>query len=298
MKRWQALLALFVIVVIWGTTFIVVHDATRQWNTVAFVALRFLIASASVVLWALPELRRWRWADWRAGLLLGGLLFAGFVTQALGLSMTSASRGGFLTGLNVVLVPLFSALIWRERIRGQIWLGVALVVGGLWVLSRDTQPGQQASLLGDALVLVCAVMFAGHIIAVGKLTKGRSMLALNAVQLSVVALLALGASLLFEDVTTAPPAGVWWAALYLGLIATALIIGLQLAAQRVVSPTHTALIFVLEPVFAALFAIWFGDEQLSRLLLAGGGLMIAGIVLAEAPPIWQRRPAEPVHETH
>lgn len=187
--------------------------------------------------------------------------------------------------MNVVLVPLIGVLFWRERLRRALWVGILLVLGGLWLLAMDhVTPTQPASLWGDSLVLVGAVMFAGHIVTVGRLSHDRSLLALNAVQLSTVAILASGTSLLIEGVPSLPSAAVWWSALYLGVVATALVMGLQLVAQRIVTPTETALIFVLEPVFAALFAWAFGGEQLTGRFLVSGALMLGGILLAELPP--------------
>jgi drug/metabolite transporter (DMT)-like permease len=290
MKRWQVDGTLLLVVMMWGSTFFVVHDATKHWNPIAFVALRFALASAALLPWALPSLRRWTRADWQAGLILGLLLTAGYITQTIGISLTTASRSGFITGLNVVMVPLLGSLLWRTRVRGQVWLGVALAVAGLLVLSLDQAEGSaRSSWWGDGLVLICAVTFAGHILAVGRWSKGRSLVAINFIQMATVAVLSAAASLLFEDVTAAPSADVWWAAAYLGVICTALLLAIQIVAQRYASPTHTAMIFVLEPVFAAMFAAMFGGERLTSWLIWGGLLMLLGIVLAELPALGRSR---------
>lgn len=284
MKRWQVDGTLLLVVMLWGSTFFVVHDATKLWSPVAFVALRFWLAAGVMLPWVLRSLNDWTRADWQAGLILGLLLTAGYITQTIGISRTTASRSGFITGLNVVLVPLIGALLWRLRVRKQVWLGVALAVAGLLVLALDTSAEQgSSSLLGDGLVFICAVMFAGHILAVGHWSKGRSLIALNFVQLTTVAVLATISSLMFEPLPALPPMEVWWAAAYLGVVCTTLLLAIQIIAQRYASPTHTAMIFVLEPVFAALFAALFGGEQLSMMLIWGGLLMMSGIVLAEFP---------------
>lgn len=290
MKRWQVDGTLLLVVMMWGSTFFVVHDATEKWNPIAFVALRFGLASAAMLPWALTSARRWSRADWRSGLILGLLLTAGYITQTIGISLTTASRSGFITGLNVVMVPLLGALLLRTRVRPQVWLGVALAVAGLLILSLDKAGGEtRSSWLGDGLVLICAVTFAGHILAVGRWSSGRSLVAINVIQMATVAVISTIASLLFEDVTAAPSAGVWWAAAYLGVVCTALLLAIQIVAQRYASPTHTAMIFVLEPVFAALFAALFGGEHLSSWLIWGGLLMMLGIVLAELPPLGRSR---------
>ena len=289
MKRWQVDGTLLLVVMLWGSTFFVVHDATKLWNPVAFVALRFGLAALALLPWGLRSVRRWERADWRVGIILGLLLYAGYISQTIGISLTTASRSGFITGLNVVLVPLLGALLWRSNVRRQVWLGVALAVAGLFVLALDPGAGNgNASLLGDGLVFGCAIMFAGHILAVGHLAGGRSLVAINVVQIGTVALLATLTSLVFEDVA-APSAAVWWAAIYLGVVCTALLLVIQVVAQRYASPTHTAMIFVLEPIFAAGFAAMFGGERLSLLLVWGGLLMMSGIVLAELPPLRRKR---------
>lgn len=98
MKRWHAILALLLVVVLWGTTFVLIRDGATAWNPIVLVALRFLVASACVLPWAGTEVRRWKRADWAASILLGSLLFVGFVTQALGLNLTSAAGAAFSPG--------------------------------------------------------------------------------------------------------------------------------------------------------------------------------------------------------
>lgn len=286
MKRWQVDSTLLVVVMLWGSTFFVVHDATKLWSPVAFVALRFGLASLALLPWVLRSLRQWTRDDVRAGVILGLLLTAGYITQTIGISLTTASRSGFITGLNVVMVPLIGALLLRTRVRGQVWMGVLLAVAGLLVLSLDKGAADaKSSWLGDGLVFLCAITFAGHILAVGHWSRGRSLVAINFIQMATVAVLAAIGSLLFETTPAMPSAAVWWAALYLGVICTALLLAIQVVAQRYASPTHTAMIFVLEPVFAAIFAALFGGEILTMLLIWGGLLMMSGIILAELPSL-------------
>ncbi|HEX6292653.1 MAG TPA: DMT family transporter [Herpetosiphonaceae bacterium] len=290
MSQRRADLLLVLIALIWGTTFTIVHEAVATFPALALIALRFGCAAAVF----LPTLARRRAELTRqvvvVGALLGALLFAGFASQTLGLQYTSPARAGFITGLNVVLVPLLGLGFGQQPPRRAV-VGVALAVVGLAVLSWgcripwlgctvgvDATPAQR---LGDLLVLVCAFAFAMHIVAVSRWATTLPIVPINTVQLIVAALLATGAAIMSDWPLPAPSWGVWGAALFLGLVATALVFALQLKLQRYTTATHTALIFALEPVFAALFSwLWIG-EVLTAAVWLGGGLMLLGVIVAE-----------------
>jgi drug/metabolite transporter (DMT)-like permease len=273
------------IAVIWGTTFTVVHESVAAFPPLALIALRFGFAAAVFG----PRLVRERRALSRSalgvGTLLGGLLFAGFATQTYGLALTTPARAGFITGLNVVLVPLLG-LCFGQRPPRRALVGVLIAVVGMLVLSWGSAvPGAGAAgaWRGDLLILACAFAFAMHIVAVSRWSTQLPVLPVNTVQLLVVALLAAAASLAFDRPPAWPSLGVLGAALYLGVVATALVFALQLRLQRHTSATHTALIFALEPVFAALFSWLWTGEALTAAVLLGGGLMLLGVVAAEVP---------------
>jgi drug/metabolite transporter (DMT)-like permease len=280
MKRWQAISALLLVVVIWGSTFLLVRNVTQSLAVFHLLFLRFLIAFVVMLPFAISALRRFSAAEWKTGLLLGVLLFVSFVAQTAGLSMTSASRGGFITGLNVVLVPVMGALFLRNKISRAAWGGVSLAVLGLLVLTRcDT--GGVASWLGDLLVLLCSFTYAAHILAIDRVAKSFSAVGINTVQLGTMALLSWLFGLGFHEPMVMPATTTLLSLLYLGVIASALILALQLPAQRVVSATETALLFSLEPVFAALFAVLFGGELLCFGFWVGGVLMLLGVLVCE-----------------
>lgn len=301
MNQRRADLALVLISIIWGSTFTVVHEAVATFPAFALVALRF--ACAAVVF--LPTLAplggrqpaRLNRRGVQVGTVLGVLLFVGFATQTLGLQYTTPARGGFITGLNVVLVPLLG-LGFGQRPPQRALLGVVLAVLGLAVLSWGCRvPWLGCSVgegvaaqqwLGDLLILICAVAFAMHIVAVSRWAGDLPVVPVNSVQLVVVAALAGTIALFVEWPIPSPTTGVWIAALFLGLVATALVFALQLALQRYTTATHTALIFALEPVFAALFSWYWTGEALTPAVWLGGGLMLLGVIMAE---VTFRRPA-------
>ena len=292
-------LFLVVITIIWGTTFTIVHAAVAEITPMALVALRFG-AAALVILPFASGFARLRARGLVIGIGLGVVLFAGFATQTLGLERTTPARAGFITGLNVVMVPILGLLV-GQRAHPRALVGIALALIGLAILSWGCRlpllgcaPAAVAAAgwsAGDTLILLCAVAFAMHIVAVGRWSIGLSVVPLNTVQLITVALLATGLGLATQGLPSlrlSPET--WVAVLFLGIVATALVFGLQLIAQRAASPTRTALIFALEPVFAALFArLWIG-EPLTLAVWIGGGLMLAGILVAEmlAWPAWAR----------
>ncbi len=311
MTQRRADLLLLVIAVIWGTTFTIVHQAVAQFPPLALITLRFGCAALLLV----PVLLRGgvRSQEIKVGLLLGGLLFVGFATQTFGLQRTTPARAGFITGLNVVLVPLFGLLAGQHPPRRAL-LGVVVAVGGLAVLTWgcalpwlgcvvNAHPTTQ-QLSGDLLVLVCAAAFALHIVVVSRWATTLPVATVNTWQLIAAALLAGGTAWVTERPIPQPTIGVIGAVVFLGVISTALVFALQLLVQRYTTATHTALIFALEPVFAALFAwVWIG-EQLTGAVLLGGAIMLGGVVLAELPPGRRARHAdalahEPVTEgTH
>lgn len=297
MTQRRADLALLLIAIIWGTTFTVVHQAVASFPPLALIGLRFTCAA----LLLLPLLLRHglRWHECKVGMLLGGLLFLGFATQTLGLQRTTPARAGFITGLNVVLVPLFGLFV-GQRPPLRALLGVAVAIIGLGVLtwgcripwlhcSFDAAVSSQQQ-IGDLLVLLCAVAFAWHIVAVSRWATTLPVTTVNTWQLIAAALLAGSTAWTIERPLPVPSPEVIGAVLFLGVIATALVFALQLRVQRYTTATHTALIFALEPVFAALFAWLLIGEVLTSAVLLGGAIMLVGVMLAELPPL-RRRPS-------
>ena len=274
-RRLAADLALLLVTAIWGSTFVLVKDAVAQYPVLPFLALRFAVAAVALAPAAWQARRHLRRSDLPAGLAAGALLFAGYAFQTFGLQETSASKAGFITGLSVVLVPLFVALLWRRLPTRRALLGTGLATVGLALLSLNADRSIQP---GDLLVLACAFSFAGHITALGALAPGRDPRILTLAQVTTVALLSAAASLLTGGLPPVPAAA-WGAALFTGLAATALAFFIQTAAQRFTTPGHTALIFTAEPVFAALFGVCVAGERLAARGWLGSAAILAGVVL-------------------
>ena len=280
-RQLQADLSLLLVTAIWGTTFVLVKDATRTLPPLTFIALRFTVGFLALALLLGGRLRRARRREVLAGLLIAVFLYGGFVTQTLGLQSTPASVTAFITGICTVMVPLFAFVLLRQRPGRGVLAGVALATVGLALLTvkNDLSLSQ-----GDLLVLACALFFALHIVAIGKYAPSLDTAVLAVVQIGAVAVAAWPLAVALERPSLAAPVEVWLNVLFLGVVATGLVFYIQNVAQRFTSPTHTALIFTMEPVFAAFFAyLWLGEVIAGR-GFAGAALIFAGMLVAE----WKR----------
>jgi drug/metabolite transporter (DMT)-like permease len=276
--RWQADLALVGVTMVWGSTFVVVKQSLDSVGPLVFVAARFWTAALALLAIYLVRRPSAEGRVWRDGSITGLFLTAGFVTQTIGLQTTEAGKAAFITGLSVVLVPVMAAALFGARPSRPALLGVLMAAGGLGLLTlnRRLRPTP-----GDLWVLACAFAFALHIISTGHFTARHAILPFTLAQLLTVAVLTTVAALVFERGALLPPANVLPAVLYMGFVATALIFGTQTWAQRYTTSTHTALIFSLEPVFAAIFAALFVGEVLTLREGPGGALVLGGMLAAE-----------------
>lgn len=296
LQTWQADLLLVLVAAVWGATFPVVKNATLPSfggvPTYWFLAARFTLAAFVIGVVAWPRVRRVPLSTWAAGGVIGLFLFAGYAFQTLGLGLTTASQAGFITGLSVVLVPVV-AVVWLKRPpTANAWVGVGLATAGLALLSLNA--GLMPT-LGDLLLVGCALSFAMHIASVARFAGPHDPIALTVVQIATAGAL----SWLFHVATAGSLAPgtepvLWWGApamvvaaiLICGTLATAGAFFLQNTLQPYTTPTHTALIFATEPVFAALFAWMLMGEVLAPRAYIGGAMILAGMIAAELP---QRR---------
>ena len=292
-RRAIADFSLLGIAFIWGLTFVMVQDAVRAYPVFAFLSARFILAFLAMLPIAL--LLRKRTAGWGAatplrsqigaGALIGLILFAGYGFQTAGLQYTTPAKAGFITGLSVVIVPVLGMILARERPGLTVWLGVGLATAGLALLSLMGVNLEKGINPGDVLVFFCALSFAAHIFVTGRFSHRMDPLVLTMTQILTVAVLATTASYFFEPPTPVFPRGQpLFAAIFTGVLATAVAFGVQTVAQRFTTATHTALIFATEPVFAALASFILIGERLGPPQLLGGALIIAGMLTAELGP--------------
>lgn len=284
-------LALVGIAAIWGLTFVMVQDAIAELPPFAFLAYRFIPAAAIVAAAFWRPLRRLPPEGWRAGLLMGAFLTAGYVAQTLGLEHTSASNAGFITGLFVVLTPLFGAMLFGIRPPRAAWLAAGVSAFGLVMLSGASGDFRLA---GDGVVFLCACAFALHILVTARAVERFDVGALVAIQLGACGAFSLIAAAIGGDLETPRGATVWNALIVTSLLASALGFLVQSFAQRHAAPARTALILAAEPAFAGLFGYLLQDERLSAVAWAGALLILAAIVLVDVVP--RLRPPRPLPE--
>ena len=289
--RRTAELALVAIAAVWGLTFVMVQDAIEELPPMAFLAYRFVPAGLLVAIFARRALRALGPDGWRAGLVMGVFLTAGYVFQTLGLEHTTASNAGFITGLFVVLTPLFGLLIFRIPVGPVAWAAAGLSAFGLFLLSGA---GGDASLRGDGLVFGCACAFAVHILVTERAVRRYDVGALVAVQLTFCGVVCLVVAGLLGDLEAPSGATVWSALLVTSLLASALGFIVQSYAQRTISSARTALILAAEPAFAGLFGYLLQDDRLSAIGWTGAALILVAIVAVDAVP--RLRPPRPLPE--
>ncbi|MBI5960878.1 MAG: DMT family transporter [Chloroflexi bacterium] len=278
MKRWQADLALGFVALIWGSTFVTVQNALDAVGPLTFVAWRFILAAVFMAILFHRRLSRFTRRDVLAGGLIGVWLSMGYIFQTIGLQTTTTAKTGFITGLSVVIVPVLATLLLRKPPgRGPI-MGIIAATVGLGFLTLNTDLHIET---GDLWVMGCAFAFALHIVSVSHFSPRSDPMLLSIVQIATVAVLGTGAAFSFETPTLDLPVETWAAVAFTGVAATALAFGLQVYVQRFTTPTHTALLFSLEPVFAAFFGWWWAHEKLGPKELIGCGLILVGMIIAE-----------------
>jgi drug/metabolite transporter (DMT)-like permease len=284
-RRLQANFVLVGCSLIWGGTFVVVQGALADVAVFPFLAARFTLATLLMALLAGGEIRRLtRTQIWR-GMKIGVLMFGGFAFQTAGLLYTSSSKTAFITGLSVVLVPIFTTLFWKGHTNTWVFGGALTALTGLYFLTVPAS-GLSNFQSGNLLVLGCAVCFAFHIILIGRYGPGFSVGALSFLQIVTTTALSLAAFPVLALISRSSlrfrlTVGSALAIVATSLLATVLAFSMQVWAQRRTTATSAALIFSLEPLFAALASFLVLHERLGLRSLTGTVLILAGIVVVE-----------------
>ncbi|MDX2152754.1 MAG: DMT family transporter [Bryobacteraceae bacterium] len=282
--RWKADVAIAAVSLVWGATFVMVKEALEDISTLLFLATRFSLGTAA--LWlvfrtrggGVPNPR----AEWLGGLYSGLALLAGYVLQTAGLRLTTPSKSAFLTGLYIVLVPILGAFVYKREPKRLEVVGVILAGAGMALMTLPR--GFTGVEFGDVLTIGCAVAFAVQILVLSRYSAGARYERLALIQIGTVA---AGSLLTFWWAET--PFVTWssrviWAIAVTGILATALAFAVQTWAQARTTATRAAIIFSLEPVFAGVVSALVGGEEFTRGTLAGAGLILGGILLAELKP--------------
>lgn len=291
-KSLLADITLLVVVFIWGATFVVVQDAIAFLTPFSFNAIRFFIAFLILLLFYFILIKNkeqhFSIISLKAGVSIGIWLFLGYAFQTIGLLYTTPGKAGFITGLSVVLVPILSYFLLKHKLHTNVVIGVICATAGLYMITtlQSTSFGK-----GDFFVLLGAFSFAMHIIMTGRHAKHYHAMPLTLIQIATVAILSFIGSLLFESpsemyqLKVLLQKEVFIALLITSILATAFAFLAQTYFQAYTSPTRVALIFALEPVFAALTSYFVIGEQFTISMIFGCCLILAGIILAELPTL-------------
>jgi drug/metabolite transporter (DMT)-like permease len=280
-----ATVLLVALTAVWGSTFFLIRDLVDIIPPVDFLAVRFTLAGVIMLVLFWKPVRALTRRQVAIGIGLGALYGLAQIFQTQGLATTPASVSGFITGTYVVLTPIFTAVLLRERVPGSTWAAVGLATAGLALLSLN---GFSVG-VGEAITLLAAALYALHIVGLGRYTSSDSATGLSVVQMVVIAAVCLCGAVPNGVVLPTTP-GQWASVLYMVVFASILSLWVQTWAQAHMPATRAAIVMTLEPVFAAFFAVTLGDEILTWRMVVGGALVLTAMYAVEL--LARRRPGE------
>ena len=280
--RHDALLVL--VTLIWGSTFLIVKNAVRLSGPFTYLTLSYGVGSLTLAIIFHKRLRHITRTELLRGLILGLILFTGFALQTIGLQYTTVSKAGFITGLSVPLVPVFAFLLLRQKPTHGAIVGFVLSFIGLFLLSFNDKFNLVFG-FGEILILGAAIAFALHIVNISRFAPNVDALNLAIVQLTVTSLLSLIVMPIAREPFVMPPLAVWGSVLFMGVVDVAFTLSAMIWVQQLVSGTRAALIYALEPMWAALFGFVLAGDKLSLLAWIGCGLILTGMIVGSVGKI-------------
>ena len=281
-SRTRAELYLLSLTIIWGSTFVLTKFILEDVSPFVYVAIRFFTASLLIAVFFYRRLRSITRDGVVKGLVLGLLLFFGFVLQTVGLKFTTASKSAFITGLMVVFTPIFQLIIERKAPKSGNIIGVLFVTLGLYLL---TSPQGSKFNIGDTLTLICAILFSLYMVYLGVYGKDHDPAHLTFIQFALTAVLAAIAIPFLETAHLNLTFGFLMNMAYLAVMPTVIALYVMAKYQKYTTPTRSAIIYSLEPPIAAIFAYFIIDEQIGMIGAFGGILILSGLIVSELSDI-------------
>jgi len=267
-------LGLLATTAVWGGAFLVMKDSLVRQDVYSFLASRFILAAAFMFIYKPKSLTGLSRKFVKRAVLIGLLLCSGFIFQTFGLTQTTVSNTGFITGLYLVFTPLISWLLLKREIFKVQWLAVLVATIGLYFISFN---GISVG-IGEILVLISALLFAGQIVALGEWSDGENTYALTLIQILVSAVIFFALSL--KDGFQLPPDNaVWSAVFYTAFFATFLGFLIQTKAQSVMSATVAGVLLAMETPFALFFGLYFDNDPITLRIISGGTLVLIAMAL-------------------
>jgi drug/metabolite transporter (DMT)-like permease len=288
--------ALLLVTVAWGSTFVLLKDATTRIPAADYLAVRFGLAAVLLATLRPAGLVRMPTATLRKGVVIGVLFGVSNLLQTMGLSHTAASVSAFVVGMYVVFTPLLAAVLLRQKVTGRVWAAVALATAGLGAMTLQLDGGAPLG-HGELITLVAAVVYAGQIVALGAWADSRYTIELAVVQSATTAVIC-GIFAAPGGLTLPSGRAEWLVMAYMAVVVGAVTLVLQTWAQAHLHPARAAIVMTFEPVWASVFAVLLGGEVLGWRFAAGAAAVLGAMYLCERTPSGQvsgegRRPVSP-----
>lgn len=274
--RYDALLVF--VTMIWGSTFLVVKYVVRLSGPFTYLAFAYGIGALALALIFRKRLARITRAELRNGLIIGLFLFTGYALQTTGLQFTTVSKAGFITGLNVPLIPVFMFLLLRQRASRGAVIGILLSFAGLFLLSFNNQLTLSFG-IGELLIFGAAIAFALHVVNISRFSPGADATNLVIMQIGLSSLLSFIAIPIAHQPLFVPSWSFWLPVMLMGTIDVAFTLLVMNRVQQFIGGTKAALIYALEPVWAALAGILLAGDVLSLPAWIGCGCILAGMIV-------------------
>lgn len=272
--------SLLFVAAVWGGGFVAVKDALNTVTPMFLMALRFVLAAGILYLFLFKWIGKLTLSDLKKGSVVGVILFLAFSAQTVGLQYTTASKQGFLTATYVVMVPLLSWIIYRKMPGIKALIGSLITIAGIGLISFHGASSFALN-IGDSLTLLCALLFAGHIISIEFFAKDMNVIKLAFLQIAVAAVLFVITAFITEPIPVGLTSRSWFAIVYLAMFSTFMCFTVQTVAQKYTTSSHASIILSLESVFAAVFGVVLLKEHMSPVMLLGCGLIFVAILLVE-----------------
>ncbi len=278
-KTSWAAIAMLAVAITWGAAFVLMKDAIQDQPFYDFLATRFTLAVLVMIAFRPKVLKAIDGPTLKHGVVLGTLLAGGYITQTIGLELTTAAITGFITGLYVVLTPLIGWLMFGNKINKQLVIGIALAFIALGFLTLNGF----AIDVNQLWVVLCAILFAGHIVGLSVWSPGKDVYALTLVQLALVAIYSWAGALMDGSYDAPVNGDGWFAIVFTAVFSTAVAFLVQTWAQSIMDPSRVAIFLTTEVLWTAVIAVLVGQEVLGLKTVLGGALMVAAMLVVEWP---------------
>lgn len=277
-RKYLSDFGLLFVAVVWGGGFVAVKDALNTVTPMFLMAIRFVLAVLVLYVFFFKQIGKLSKEDIKKGSVVGTILFLAFAAQTYGLQFTTASKQGFLTATYVVMVPFIYWILYKKRPALKAFIGSFITIMGIGLISLQNSLTLN---LGDFLTLLCAFLFAAHIISIEYYAKDMNVFKLSFVQLSVAAIWFIVIALFTEPIPSVLSNRATFAIVYLAIFSTFACFTIQTISQKYTSSSHASIIMSLESVFAAIFGILILNESMTFSIVIGCILIFFAILIIE-----------------